>query len=240
MIRNLSKKYKPKDGPACHGDLKRIIHHGQKHGYNGPTPLLLIRSEWTTRPPKVLSSERLKNLLKAIDASEDIQAADMMPLYTGMRRGEMFKLLWSDVDFERGFINIRDPKGGVSQKIPLNEQAREVLENHPETADHVFTRDDGKPFNDIHKRVNAIKAAAGIKHHFRALHGLRHVYASMLASSGQVDMYTLQKLLTHKSPVMTQRYAHLHDEALRRAFGPCRDIIKNATSQAGPGGGGSQ
>ena len=41
--------------------------------------------------------------------------------------------------------------------------------------------------------------------------GLRHVYASMLASSGQVDMYTLQKLLTHKSPAMTQRYAHLRD-----------------------------
>lgn len=52
---------------------------------------------------------------------------------------------------------------------------------------------------------------------FRALHGLRHVYASMLASSGQVDLYTLQKLLTHKSAAMTQRYAHLRDEALRRA-----------------------
>ena len=39
----------------------------------------------------------------------------------------------------------------------------------------------------------------------------------MLASSGQVDMYTLQKLLTHKSPTMTQRYAHLRDDALRRA-----------------------
>jgi hypothetical protein len=26
----------------------------------------------------------------------------------------------------------------------------------------------------------------------------------MLASSGEVDMYTLQKLLTHKSPIMTQ------------------------------------
>jgi integrase len=39
----------------------------------------------------------------------------------------------------------------------------------------------------------------------------------MLASSGKVDMYTLQKLLTHKSPVMTQRYAHLRDETLIRA-----------------------
>jgi len=30
----------------------------------------------------------------------------------------------------------------------------------------------------------------------------------MPASSGQVDMYTLQKLLTHKSSLMTQRNAH--------------------------------
>ena len=43
---------------------------------------------------------------------------------------------------------------------------------------------------------------------FRPFHGLRHSFASMPASSGQVDMYTLQKLLTHKSPLMTQRNAH--------------------------------
>ena len=33
----------------------------------------------------------------------------------------------------------------------------------------------------------------------------------MLASSGQVDLYTLQKLLTRKSPTMTQRYQVLEE-----------------------------
>jgi integrase len=47
----------------------------------------------------------------------------------------------------------------------------------------------------------------------------------MLASSGEVDMYTLQKLLTHKSPIMTQRYAHLRDEALKRASNLVGNII---------------
>ncbi len=60
---------------------------------------------------------------------------------------------------------------------------------------------------------------------FRALHGLRHVFASMLASSGQVDLYTLQKLLTHKSPTMTQRYAHLRDQALRQASDLAGNLI---------------
>jgi integrase len=51
----------------------------------------------------------------------------------------------------------------------------------------------------------------------------------MLASSGKVDLYTLQKLLTHKSPVMTQRYAHLRDEALKNASALAGDIIDAAT-----------
>ncbi len=46
---------------------------------------------------------------------------------------------------------------------------------------------------------------AGFSRDFRALLGLRQVYATMLASSGQVDLFTLQKLLTHKSPEMTLR-----------------------------------
>ena len=99
----------------------------------------------------------------------------------------------------------------MSQKIPLNDQARHVLENHPKTkinkdiqnpeySKYIFVKQDGEPFKDIKERVNKIKKAAGISDDFRTLHGLRHTYASMLASSGQVDMYTLQKLLTHKSP----------------------------------------
>ena len=86
----------------------------------------------------------------------------------------------------------------------------------------------GRQRTDIKKQVNKIKERAGIPRDFRALHGLRHVYASMLASSGKVDMYTLQKLLTHKSPLMTQRYAHLRDEALKKASDLAGDIIGDA------------
>ena len=164
----------------------------------------------------------------------------MLALFTGMRRGEMFKLKWNDIDFQRGFIFIKNPKGGVSQKIPLNEQARQVLENHPkieitrnnkkEIAENVFVTSKGNAFVDIGRRVNPIKEAAGIPADFRTLHGLRHSFASMLASSGKVDLYTIQKLLTHKSPVMTQRYAHLRDEALRNASTLAGQIIDAATN----------
>ncbi len=42
-------------------------------------------------------------------------------------------------------------------------------------------------------------------------------------------MYTLQKLLTHKSPFMTQRYAHLRDEVLKRASDLAGNIIEQAS-----------
>lgn len=38
-------------------------------------------------------------------------------------------------------------------------------------------------------------------------------------------MYTLQKLLTHKSPQMTQRYAHLRDDTLKKASSVIDEII---------------
>ncbi len=60
------------------------------------------------------------------------------------------------------------------------------------------------------------------------MHGLRHTFASALASSGRVDLYTLQKLLTHSSPYMTQRYSHLADEALLRAASVMGDIWSEA------------
>ena len=54
----------------------------------------------------------------------------------------------------------------------------------------------------------------------------------MLASSGKVDMYVLQRLLTHKSPMMTQRYAHLRDEALKKASALAGEIVNGVLNRA--------
>lgn len=69
---------------------------------------------------------------------------------------------------------------------------------------------------DINKQVNLIKTAAGLPKDFRPLHGLRHTFASVAVSNG-VPLSHVQKLLTHKDPTLTQRYAHLEDEALKNA-----------------------
>ena len=178
-----------------------------------------------------LSEDQLKKLLEAIEKDSNTQIKNLMKmvLYTGIRRGELFKLKWKHIDFDRGFISLIDPKGGPEQKIPLNDEARELLSSHPKTGSpYVFPGRNGKQRVSAQAGVNKIKKAACLPKDFRPLHGLRHAYASMLASSGKVDMYVLQRLLTHKSPLMTQRYAHLRDFALKKASSLAGSIIKQA------------
>ena len=211
--------------------VRRIVNFGVKKN-------LCQGLGFTVEMPRVnniktedLTPQQLSRLLEVIDTDSNIQAANMMKmaLFTGMRRGELFKLRWTDIDLDRGFIHIRDPKGGPDQVIPLNKSARETVETHPRSdSPFVFPGRGGQQRTDIKKQVNKIKERAGIPRDFRALHGLRHVYASMLASSGKVDMYTLQKLLTHKSPLMTQRYAHLRDETLKKASDLAGELVNQA------------
>ncbi|MFA7013713.1 MAG: site-specific integrase [Desulfobacterales bacterium] len=183
-----------------------------------------------------LTPEQLSSLLAAMNESENQDAADMMrlALYTGMRRGEIFRLKWADIDFERGFIRLRDPKGGRDEQIPLNSAARQLLETHSRTAsEYAFPGRGGGQRTCIKRAVNRIKEAAGLPKSFRAMHGLRHVFASALASSGKVDLYVLQRLLTHKSATMTARYSHLRDEALRGASELAGEIVTEAAEKTG-------
>lgn len=183
-----------------------------------------------------LTPEQLYRLFTVLNEDPNIHVANLMKLalFTGMRRGELFRLQWSDIDFNKGFIRIVNPKGGKNQTIPLNNEARILLLSHPHTegSPFIFPGRDGQQRKEIIKQANRIKERAGLPKDFRALHGLRHVYASLLASSGQVDLYTLQKLLTHKSPQMTQRYAHLRDETLRKASNLVGDLINQSISES--------
>lgn len=214
--------------------LTWIINFGIKNGLCPGLPFHIKKPTVRNLVTEDLTPGQIKDLLTAIDADIHPQAGGMMKLalFSGMRRSEMLKLRWKHIDFDRGFINIVDPKGGPDQVIPLNDAARELLENHPRTqSPFVFPGRGGKQLVNVSKPINKIKTKAGLPAKFRPLHGLRHVFASMLASSGKVDMYTLQKLLTHKTPQMTQRYAHLRDETLKRASNLAGEIIKNAANE---------
>jgi len=212
--------------------LRRIASFGEKSQFCDCLGFTILMPRVDNQKIEDLTPGQMDSLLKALDESPNIVVANLMrlTLLTGMRRGELFRLRWKDIDFQRSFIHIREPKGGQSQNIPLNNEARALLQKHPKTSEYVFPGRNGRQRKDINHEVGKIKKAAGLPDGFRALHGLRHVYASLLASSGKVDMYTLQKLLTHKSPAMTQRYAHLRDDALRQASELAGELIQKQAS----------
>jgi len=225
----LSKNKKPGTVRNVLELLRRIISFGEKKRLCEAAKFKIEMPAVNNLKTEDLSPDQLSSLLKTIEKDTHAQAGNMMllTLYTGMRRGEMFRLQWKDIDFERGFINLINPKGGKDQRIPLNEPTRKLLKSIEKKSSYVFPGRKGKQRTDIHRAVNEIRDAAGLPRDFRALHGLRHVYASMMASSGQVDLFTLQRLLTHKSPLMTQRYAHLRDEALKRGADTAGQLIQN-------------
>jgi integrase len=212
--------------------LKRIVGFGVNKSFCDGLRFKIEMPQVDNLRTEDLTPDQLAALVKAIDEDDNREAAAIMKLalYSGMRRGEILKLRWDDVDLERGFVFIRAPKGGKGQSIPINDAAKLILETHPRgESPLVFPGRNGNPRPKLNARfIRRIRKKAGFPKGFRPMHGLRHVYASTLASSGEVDMYALQRLLTHKSPQMTQRYAHLRDEALRRASSLAGNLIDQA------------
>ena len=101
---------------------------------------------------------------------------------------------------------------------PFNEQVLEVLKVRYKVrsikSNLVFYDSEGKELlgrNVLKVFVRSVKRA-GLAH--CRYHDLRHTFATRLVQAG-VDLYKVQKLMRHKSPIMTQRYAHHYSESLR-------------------------
>lgn len=141
----------------------------------------------------------------------------------GMRCGEILSLRWENVDFARDEISIYQTKNHKPRVIPL-EDARPILQAHsPKSRGLVFSTPKGLPLSvsEVTRKVNAVARELGLADF--TFHDLRHTYASWYVQDGG-DLYRLQLLLGHKTPAMTQRYAHLMVDHLRRgAQKPAQD-----------------
>ena len=133
---------------------------------------------------------------------------------TGMRRGEIFSLEWSNVNLERDFLTVTagNAKSGKGRHIPLNQKAKKVLLNWLDDTNsrgYVFKTSEGEPLKDIKKAWGNLLKEAVIDD-FR-FHDLRHHFASKLVMAG-VDLNTVRELMGHSDLKMTLRYAHLAPE----------------------------
>jgi len=165
-------------------------------------------------------ADALLNLLRS--RSAEVHDVTLLSLHCGLRFGEIAALTWQDVDLDRGTLTIRDAKAG-SRYAFLTDQAAEMLRSRPKgkPSAYVFHGRKGK-LNHISltfkKAVDELKLNEGIDDRRLRIvfHSCRHSYASWLIEEGQ-DLYTVQKLLGHKTNVMTQRYAHMAENKLKNA-----------------------
>ena len=211
--------------------LRRLSNFATKHNLCPGISFVIEMPKVNNLMTEDLTPDEYIRLTKLLDEEEDIQASNLLrlALFTGMRRGELFKLKWKDINFIRKNISIKDPKSGLDETIPLNEMALSVLNNHEKKeSEFVFPGLRGNQRKTTPRPLRRIIKKAGLKN-FRPFQGLRHSYASILVSSGKVDLYTLQKLLTQKSPQMTQRYAHLSNQAMMEASNVISEITKSET-----------
>lgn len=61
-----------------------------------------------------------------------------LALFTGMRRGEIFKLHSEDLDFYHHIIHLRNPKGGRDVSIPMSVIAEGILKEQIEYRSRVY------------------------------------------------------------------------------------------------------
>jgi integrase len=140
-------------------------------------------------------------------------------LNTGLRIGEIFTLLWSHVDWEKGVLNVFGPKTGKIRVIPMNSDTRNILEAwaHGKKNDFVFYNyGTGKPFVDLSAGLDLACRKAGITG--VTWHTLRHTFASRLLDRG-VDIITVKELLGHSTVIVTMRYTHTNLDSKVRAVG---------------------
>ena len=135
----------------------------------------------------------------------------LLSLNTGIRRGEVFNLKWSDVNFQTKTLTVQGEtaKSGETRHIPLNAEALDALKQWKKQSGdsaQIFPGRLRERLDNIKTSWRALMTGAKIKD-FR-FHDLRHSFASKLVMHG-VPLNTIRELLGHADLTTTLRYAHL-------------------------------
>ena len=179
------------------------------------------------------TAEALKLLTALKQRSMAVHDLALLSLFTGLRVGEGLALTGADIDLENGTIFIRDPKNRVNRHAYITAELRAMLTR----------RCLGRP-NTAKILAEGSGGYWGVSRHFRSavkelgfnqgltdprqkvvFHTLRHTFASWLVKKS-TPLFTVSRLLGHKSIKYTERYAHLDPEAQREAIMGLEGILE--------------
>jgi integrase len=229
--RNKGKTLAPATVKQCVVLLGRVYSWATKRKlYHGPNPCTKIElPRFDNRQTDPLKADQIKKLLSILDTDKNQFACRVIKfaLFSGRRRGEILGLTFDDIDFDNRLITFRgeNTKNKFTQTIPANDGCMSVLEQCKKyrISDFVFPCTTGSYYSSFPRTYYRIMKKAKIKARF---HSLRHSFGSWLASSGEVSIYELQNLLGHRDIALTQRYATLFDDALRRSSNVADKVFK--------------
>src|SRR5215203_2070891 len=213
--------------------VDRLINHNPTDGVKPiKTPA------GATKESKALDPDQVRTLLDAASGSR-FEALYVVAIHTGLRRGELLGLKWTDVDLAAGTLTVRrsqDVDGTF--KAPKNQAAKRTLKLTPRALgsltahkvgqnaerlqagsrwkDHdlVFPNTVGKPMNagNLYRReFQPLLKRAGLADEGFTIHSLRHTFATTLAEKG-VHPSTAMKMIGHSDIRMTLAiYTHATD-----------------------------
>ncbi len=184
-----------------------------------------VSGNWRLR---ILDDAELERLLQATKESSNnyLFPAVLMTLATGARRGELMSLHWNDVNLATGEVTFRHTKNGYSRTVLLSASALDALKVHGKLRrlDSSLIFPNRRPRWKFRFEPN-VEVSEELDSPFkRALtragitdfhwHDLRHQAASLLIASG-ASLEEVGKILGHRTPQMTWRYAKLVRERNR-------------------------
>jgi len=180
--------------------------------YNRPNPCFKAKIKTDSIRHVFLSNQQFEELFsKAASYSDEIYMAVMLAVLAGLRRGEIVSLEWSDVDFERGYINLRAEitKTKRTRSIPMPDMLSELLAKRKQAQPFnkkVFTWQTvgglTSQWKRLRKRLSFKEISGGLRLRF---HDLRHVYGQSLRDAG-VMLQDVQAFMGHSSVTVTEKH----------------------------------
>ena len=166
---------------------------------------------------------------------------------TGIRRSELARLNWRDLDIERRTLMVRQGKGRKDRMVPIGERAiawieRYLTDARPRWAGEpddgtLFLTVDGTPFSldRLTQLVRDYVKASGTDKE-GACHLFRHTLATLMLEGG-ADIRYIQAMLGHAELSTTQIYTQVSIRALQAVHAATFPAASNKPRR--PGGAGS-